>query len=94
MSAATTIVSLHRVPECEGCGRCCRLFVELREGDDPPAELTVEYQGIRAMDQHSDGTCVALDPLTRRCTIYERRPQTCRDFTRGSALCRKVLKLD
>lgn len=93
MNAATEVVSLAGVPECAGCGRCCRYFVALREGDDPPPEFVVEYDGVRAMDQHGDGSCVALDPVTQRCTIYERRPQTCRDFARGSALCRKVLGL-
>ena len=26
-----------------------------------------------------DGCCVFLDPASRRCTIYERRPNTCRN---------------
>jgi len=43
------------------------------------------------MDQRSNGACVALDPLTMLCTIYALRPQTCRDFDRGEALCRRVL---
>jgi Fe-S-cluster containining protein len=43
------------------------------------------------MDQHSDGACVALDPSTQLCTIYETRPQTCRDFNRGESLCRWIL---
>jgi Fe-S-cluster containining protein len=34
---------------------------------------------------------VALDPVTRLCTIYEQRPQTCRDFKRGETLCRRIL---
>ncbi len=45
------------------------------------------------MDQRGDGACVALDPLTALCTLYESRPQTCRDFARGSTLCRQVLSL-
>ncbi len=53
--------------------------------------MVVEHDGVRLMDQRSDGACVALDPLTRLCTIYETRPQTCRDFKRGEALCLKVL---
>ncbi len=66
-------------------------MVELREGDVVPAEFVVEHAGARCMDQHSDGACIALDPLTRLCSIYETRPQTCRDFNRGEALCREVL---
>ncbi len=43
------------------------------------------------MDQRGDGACVGLDPLTKLCTLYESRPQTCRDFNRGEALCLRTL---
>lgn len=43
------------------------------------------------MDQRGDGACVALDPATRLCTIYEIRPLTCREFARGDTLCRRIL---
>lgn len=79
------------VPACAGCGSCCHFVVELRPADDVPAEFIVEHGGVRCLDQRSDGACVALDPVTRRCTIYERRPQTCRDFSRGTALCLAAL---
>ncbi len=79
------------LPPCAGCGRCCHLVVELREGDVVPEEFVVEREGARCMDQQGDGACVALDPVTRLCTIYEDRPQTCRDFHRGEPLCRQIL---
>jgi Fe-S-cluster containining protein len=80
------------LPACAGCGVCCHLLVELQEGDDDvPRELLVEHSGVVCMEQHGDGACVALDPVTRRCTIYDRRPQVCRQFERGSDLCRQVL---
>ncbi|MBL9190134.1 MAG: YkgJ family cysteine cluster protein [Opitutaceae bacterium] len=82
------LTDVHDVPACAGCGRCCHLVVELSPLlDDVPEALVVEHDGVRCMDQHGDGACVALDPATRLCTIYERRPQVCRDFTRASALC-------
>lgn len=59
--------------------------------DDVPESLVVEHDGVRCMDQDGDGACVALDRATRLCTIYERRPQVCRDFTRASALCERVV---
>jgi Fe-S-cluster containining protein len=78
-------------PVCAGCGLCCHLAVELRPGDDVPEELVAVHAGVRFMDQHGNGACVALDPATRLCTIYEIRPQTCRDFSRGEPLCRQTV---
>jgi Fe-S-cluster containining protein len=65
--------------------------VELRAGDIVPEHLVVERDGVRCMDQRGDGACVALDGETKLCGIYAARPQTCRDFNRGEALCRSVL---
>ncbi len=80
------------IPACAGCGACCRLVVELKPGvDHIPAELTVRRDGSRFMDQHGDGTCVALDRASRLCTIYAQRPETCRKFERGGGRCRQVL---
>ncbi|MEO7599734.1 MAG: YkgJ family cysteine cluster protein [Opitutus sp.] len=79
------------VPACAGCGTCCRLLVELQPGDAVPEEFVVEHSGLRCMDQDGDGTCVALDRVTKLCTIYEQRPAVCRIFARGSGLCRSVL---
>jgi Fe-S-cluster containining protein len=80
------------LPPCAGCGSCCHLVVELAPGvDDVPGEFVVEHDGLRCMDQRGDGACVALDPVSRLCTIYERRPKTCRDFMRGESLCRKAV---
>lgn len=81
------------LPPCAGCGICCHLVVELRTGDVIPPELVVEHEGVPCMDQRSNGACIALDSATMLCTIYESRPQTCRDFQRGEALCRRVLGL-
>ena len=81
------------LPACAGCGQCCHLLVELVAGDeDVPEELVVEHSGVRCLDQHGDGACVALDPTTRLCTIYDRRPQVCRQFDRGVALCHAILQ--
>ena len=79
------------LPLCAGCGRCCHLVVELRPGDRVPESMVVEHDGVRCMDQRGNGACVALDAATNLCGIYAERPQTCRDFNRGEALCRKIL---
>jgi uncharacterized protein len=65
--------------------------VELRASDQVPEAYVVEHNGVRCLAQHGDGACVALDPTTLLCTIYATRPQTCRDFNRGEALCRRIL---
>ncbi|MGH7946690.1 MAG: YkgJ family cysteine cluster protein [Opitutaceae bacterium] len=80
------------LPACAGCGKCCHLLVELSPLlDDVPEEFMVEHDGVRCMDQRGDGACVALDPVTRLCSIYERRPQVCRDFKRAESLCRRAV---
>ena len=79
------------LPACAGCGKCCHLVVELGPSDDVPEEFVVRHDGVRCMDQHGNGACVALDQATQCCTIYERRPQLCRDFNRGGALCRRAV---
>ena len=83
--------SLAEVPPCAGCGRCCHLTVVLQPGDRVADALVVEHAGVRCLNQRSNGACVALDERTQLCTIYEDRPQTCRDFARGGSLCRWIL---
>ncbi len=36
--------------------------------------------GLFMLAQQSDGACVFLTPDTRRCKVYEDRPDTCRNF--------------
>jgi len=82
----------NEIPACAGCGRCCHQVVSLIEGVDAvPDEWVVEHDGVRCLEQRGDGACVALDPVTQLCTIYESRPKVCRDFARGGELCRRIL---
>ena len=91
VSLVRRITTHLEIPLCAGCGRCCHLVVELRAGDIVPEAYVVEHDGSRCMEQRGDGACIALDPVTQLCTIYEERPQTCREFNRGEALCRQIL---
>jgi Fe-S-cluster containining protein len=77
-------------------------WVEVRPADLTPRHLTQVYESEydrrysqRAMSQLPGGRCVALamltaspaDPRVGTCTIYDRRPETCRLFAPGSPLC-------
>ena len=46
--------------------------------------FTKTYQGTRILRQKADPifgkACKFLDPETRRCTVYEARPDACREF--------------
>jgi Fe-S-cluster containining protein len=80
------------LPPCAGCGICCHLVVVLNpETDNIREDYVVEHGGVRCMDQRGDGACVALDPETNLCTIYEARPEVCRQFNRGESLCRDAV---
>ena len=87
------------VPECLACGACCfsRLETFVRvTGDDHArlaghAERLVWFDGIRAYMRMADGHCAALQVEAESgklaCSVYQLRPQVCRDLARGSAEC-------
>lgn len=53
----------------------------------PEHLVAVNAQGGESMARLDDGWCAALDRNTMRCTIYEKRPQICRDFEMGGYEC-------
>jgi len=93
---------------CLRCGVCCfsRLDTYVRvSGPDwerlgPDAERVAHFIGHRAYLRMREGRCAALETRTgddggavHFCTIYERRPQVCRDLARGSPGCEAELAL-
>ena len=87
---------------CRACGVCCfsRAADYVRvTGDDwtrlgDRADRYAHFIGHRAFLRMQDGHCAALavqpaagGGLDFFCTIYEHRPQTCRDLGRGSPEC-------
>lgn len=57
-------------------------------GDDPPRRyVRSDDWGGEVMARGDDGWCLALDRVTMRCTIYERRPMVCREYPEGGADC-------
>jgi Fe-S-cluster containining protein len=88
--------------DCRSCGACCfspaETFVRVtgtdwtRLGD--VAETVAQFIGHRAFMRMREGHCTALALRTDAaggrdffCTIYDRRPQICRDLARGSPEC-------
>ncbi|MBK8524184.1 MAG: YkgJ family cysteine cluster protein [Betaproteobacteria bacterium] len=56
--------------------------------DDVPRRFTVEDEwGGEVMRRLDDGWCAALDRETLLCTIYERRPNVCREYAVGDSDC-------
>lgn len=63
-----------------GCATyCCRLLVRYDENDRPP---TADGTTLKScVDKASDGLCIHLDRETHRCSIWEKRPRVCREYT-------------
>lgn len=93
--------------DCLQCGACCfsllPTYVRVSGGDwerlGEVAETVAHFIGHRAYMRMNDGHCAALTVRTGTdgqreyfCTIYDRRPQVCRDLARGSAQCEAELE--
>lgn len=74
--------------QCGECRTCCE------QGNvhlDITVDRILEYQTwtgettdgrrVVVLARHPDGSCVYLDPQTKACTIYDRRPAMCRTFS-------------
>lgn len=64
------------------------------------ADALAHFIGNRAFMRMTAGHCAALEVNSNQdgapdyfCTIYERRPQICRDLARGSPECEAVLRV-
>ena len=56
--------------------------------DDVPQALTeIDRWGGFIMARLDDGWCAALNRDTLLCSIYERRPEICRDYALGGSDC-------
>jgi len=87
-------------PACLGCGACCfsRLAEYVRVSGADHARIGARVDELTHFDDNRcymnmhDGHCAALviDATTSQfvCSIYETRPDTCRDLERASGACR------
>ncbi len=86
-------------PPCLGCGSCCfsKLDSYVRVNGDDHArlgervpELTL-FIGNRCYMRMHEGHCAALlidlDTRSFVCSVYEQRPEICRELQRGSPEC-------
>lgn len=78
--------------DCERCDAvCCRLTVIVSPDDRVADYLTTHTpDGLHVMARDEDGWCVAVDSARMCCSIYESRPQVCRDFAMGAPHCQAV----
>ena len=82
---------------CESCAVCCKLFLinlsekefysgmfqtELVTDEHFNDFATIEEYGLNILKKKTDDSCVYLKDC--RCSIYNNRPQVCRDFFCGS----------
>lgn len=85
-------------PPCTSCGACCFSRLETyarvtgsdyaRLGDE--AERVSEFIGHRCYMRMEHGHCaqLTLDPAGHfACSIYETRPEVCRELERESSAC-------
>jgi Fe-S-cluster containining protein len=65
------------LPLCKG--RCCQLRFPLSFQDLDEGVVKWSYSApYQIRQRETDATCVHSDPNSRRCTVYQHRPATCR----------------
>ncbi len=71
--------------DCGKCyAACCRgpgrvLFISQEEAEAKGLE-TQALGTLHYLKMHEDGTCWYLDTYENKCTIYENRPEKCKQF--------------
>jgi Fe-S-cluster containining protein len=84
---------------CDGCGACCRTFPIFVTYDDVEREPRIAEEGLR--NTSSKKYSLTLFPLPfheaccflngeQQCTIYETRPEICRELAAGSSQCQEA----
>ncbi len=101
-SVPSSLPELAAPADCRRCGVCCFSaapdYVRVTGADwarlGPDADRWAHFLGHRAFMRMREGHCAGLDMRRDEagapeffCTLYERRPQVCRDLDRGSPQC-------
>lgn len=82
--------------ECLGCGRCCTgepgyVWVNQQEilvlaqavgltADEFQRQFVRSVGKRKSLIEKPNGDCIFFDSLTRRCTVYDSRPNQCRTW--------------
>lgn len=82
--------------QCTECGYCCSgqpgyVYVNEEEIEllanffqISPGEFEVQFVRVvgdkRSLIERPNGDCIFLDPVLRKCLVYEFRPRQCRSF--------------
>ena len=82
--------------ECTQCGACCSgepgyVWVDEDEIQAMADEMGLEVAAFtlkfirqvgdgQSLIEYPDGDCILLDPVTRKCKVYEGRPVQCRTW--------------
>jgi len=79
---------------CKNCGLCCTWEVEIypEDKDDIPKEMTerikTSLEELRIMRlRPGTNVCIALDLKTKKCTIHNKKPTSCKEFEIGGHDC-------
>lgn len=69
---------------CSGCGQCCSSALPLSRSEVARIRAYVKKHGIREQHRHGmqgiDLSCPFRDEASRKCLIYDVRPDICRAF--------------
>lgn len=70
--------------KCSDCGKCCSNMLPLSVEEIKRIKAYVKRQGIKEQRHNFvsgfDMTCPFRDEANRKCTIYDIRPEICRQF--------------
>lgn len=70
--------------KCSNCGQCCSNLLPLSDGEIKAIKAHIKKHHIKEQRHNAmngiDMTCPFRDEKSRKCLIYEVRPQICRLF--------------
>lgn len=80
--------------QCDKCdGACCRMVtIKVGAMSEDQARWAAMRGEVKGEHWVLPVRCVALNNFTGKCTIYEDRPDVCREFEMGGTLCKAAIK--